>query len=241
MDRIFQALANGAKTKTIGNDPSVALTKLAISSSAFSYKIKLYKEYRMMEYMADTEGLSLAIKAGYSPDKALYAINFMHSLTELKNMLFKTHPMSDDRMKSAQENIYYANPEWVEEGKYNIYNSNVLKCKKSSDHVSIVITQDNTIANHFEFETIEERITRLAYVSYKKGDMKNAIKYFEKLTNTTDSYIPYLYLSYANEYLYETSKNRTYLKKAKSAIKKAHALNKKDKYVKEQLKDIDNL
>ena len=241
MDRIFGALKKGARTKMNTNDLGQASAKLLTNSGALAYKIKLYKEARMMEYMADTEGLNLIIKAGYSPDKALYTINFMHSLTELKQLLFRTHPMSDDRMKSAQENIYYANPQWPQEGKYNIMNSNVLQCKKSSDHVSIVINQDDSLTKPFAFETMEERLTRLAYVSYTKGDMKNAVKYFEKLTDISDDFAPYLYLSYANEYLYQQTKDSSYLKKAKVAINKAYALNKNNTDITDQIKSIENL
>ena len=237
----MEALKAAAKTKFDTTRDDQAYASLAATSGALYYKIKLYKEYRMMEYMADAEGMNLIIKAGYSPDKALYILDFLHSLPEEKKLLFGTHPMSEDRMKSAQENIYYASPMWAEEGKYNIFNSEVLPCKKSSDHVSIVISKDDKILNHYSPETLEQKLTRLAYVSYTKGDMKNAVKYFEKLTEISNDFVPYLYLSYANEYLYKQNKTSSYLKKSIEAIKKAKQINSSDKYVVEQLNELDSL
>ena len=242
ISRILHALERGASAKTYyTNNPGPALAKLALTSGAAAYSVKYYKELRMMEYMADTEGLSLIIKAGYNPEKALYAIDFMKTLTDLDKLVTRTHPMAADRLKSAQENIYYANPKWIEDGKYNIYNSNVLPCKKSSDHVSIIISKDDNIAQHYTPETIEQKLTRLAYVSYTKGDMKNAVKYFEKLTEISNDYAPYLYLSYAYEYLYSATNDKAYLNKSKEAAKKSYSLNSTNTYVKEQITQISNL
>ena len=241
LDRNKIGLYRGAKTRMNNNDTAQAIAKLAVTSAAAAYSVKYYKEMRMMEYMADSEGLSLIIKAGYDPNKALYAIDCMKTLQDLDTLVTRTHPMANDRMKSAQENIYYANPMWVEEGKYNIYKSNVLPCKKSSDHVSIVISRDNSISDHYQIENIEQKLTRLAYVSYKKGDMKNAIKYFEKLTQISQDFVPYLYLSYANEYMYELTNDKSYLNKSKEAIKKASLYNNSNRFVKEQVNKISDL
>lgn len=241
MYRNYMSLKQGAQTKVYTNNPVLASAKLATTTGAFAYKTKLYKEYRMMEYMADAEGLNLIIKAGFNPQEALYNLKFFDSMSELNQLLFKTHPMSEDRIKSAQENIYYANPKWVEEGKYNIYNSKVLLCKKSSDRVSIVISKDDSVKRFYSPETLEQKLTRLAYVSYTKGDMKNAAKYFEKLTEISNDYVPYLYLSYAYEYLYKETKDKAYANKSENAVKKAYNLNSSDKYVQEQMTHISNL
>lgn len=213
---------------------------LLTASGAIAYKKHLFNEIRMMEFMADTEGLNLVIKAGYDPEKAIYTLKFLDALPHVK-AIFETHPIAPERLKSAKENILMANPCWVEEGKYNIYNSNVLPVKRSSDKISIVISSDNTIKNYYQPETLEEKLTRLAYVSYTKGDMKNAIKYFKKLSEISNDYTIYLYLSYANEYLYKQTKEKSYLTKAKENAKKASELNKNSEIVKEQLTETINL
>ena len=168
-------------------------------------------------------------------------MKFMDSMTDLWRLLFRTHPMTEDRIKSANETIYFANPEWVEEGKYNVYHSNVLPVKKSSDRVSIVIDADPNAGTYYSPETYEQRLTRLAYVSYSKGDMQNAVKYFEKLHNVRNDYVVNLYLSYANEYLYIQTKEDKYKKSALKYAQTAKKLNPKDKYVIEQYNDVSDL
>lgn len=241
MQRIFASLKSGARTRMDTRSTLQASVKLATNASAAIYKTHMYRDLRTMEYMADAEGLNLITKAGYSSEEAESAIRFMMSMVELNQLLFRSHPMAIDRIKAAQENAYFANPQWIEEGKYNIYNSNVLTCKKSSDNVSIVIEKDENIKRHYHPETLQEKLTRLAYVSYTKGDMNNAVKYFEKLSNVSNDYTTYLYLSYAYEYLYAQTKDKSYINKSKTAIKKAAELNKNDKYVQEQISDIVNL
>ena len=46
------------------------------------------------------------------------------------------------RIESLMQNHSTFASEWVDEGKLNIFNSEVLKCKKSSDRVSIIINKD---------------------------------------------------------------------------------------------------
>lgn len=196
---------------------------------------RILSQVKMMEFMADTEALILLTKAGYSPYKAVGALNFLKALPQANVWTFyDTHPMIKDRIKSANENISYTNPDWVNEGKANIFNSDVLDCKKSSDRVSIVIMKSEKNKNFYQPEDITNRLTRIAYTSYLKGDMENAIKYFEKLNSVEESYITCLYLSYANEYLYNTTKKEKYLKEAKKYIEKASALNANDENVNAQ-------
>jgi len=196
---------------------------------------RLLSQIKMMEFMADAEALILVTKAGYSPYKAVGALNFLKALPQANVWTFyDTHPMINDRIKSANENISYTNPDWVNEGKANIYNSDVLNCKKSSDRVSIVIMKSEKAKNFYEPEDMTQRLTRIAYTSYLKGDMENAIKYFEKLNNVEESYITYLYLSYANEYLYNSTKKEKYLKQAKNYIEKASSLNSNDENINAQ-------
>ena len=192
----------------------------------------------MLEFMADAEGLRLITKAGYSPQKALYCLDFLDALPEVKK-LFPTHPLTQKRLESAKENISVANPEWVEEGKLNIYKSNVLPVKKSSDRVSIVISNDDSIKEHYEPESPEEYLTRLAYVSYTNGKAEDAVKYFEKLSKLDENdYVPHVYLAYANMYLFNQTKDSKYQKKALKAAEKANLLNNSDENVKELLKEL---
>ena len=230
---------SGAALSTNGNsaDAITASAGLLATSGALVYKKHLFNEIKMMEFMADTEGLNLLIKAGYNPDEAIYTLKFLETLPNIKRF-FETHPIAAERLKSAKENIALANPNWVEEGKLNIYNSNVLPVKRSSDKISIVISNDDTISQHYSPESLEQKLTRLAYVNYTKGNMQDAAKYFDKLTEVTNSYIPYLYLSYANEYLYKQTKDSKYQKRAQKAIEQAYALNPSDEYVKEQKQNL---
>lgn len=196
---------------------------------------RILSQVKMMEFMADTEALILVTKAGYSPYKAVGALNFLKALPGANvRTFYDTHPMINDRIKSANENISYTNPDWVNEGKANIFNSDVLDCKKSSDRVSIVIMKSEKNKNFYQPEDITKRLTRIAYTSYLKGDMENAVKYFEKLNSVEESYITCLYLSYANEYLYNTTQKEKYLKEAKKYIEKASALNSNDENVNAQ-------
>ena len=71
--------------------------------------------------------------------------------------------------------------------------------------------------------------------------MKNAVKYFEKLTEISNDYVPYLYMSYAYEYLYSATNDKAYLNKSKKTTKKSYSLNSTNTYVKEQITQISNL
>ena len=209
-------------------------------SSAFGslyksgYKIKASNELKMMEYMADAEGLNLIIRAGYSPTKAMEAFNTMKTVSVDKIRLSSTHPITDDRIASAKENISFASPNWIDEGKLNIYNSQVIPCKKSSDRVSIVLNKTEGKSEYYQPEDIEDKLLRLAYISYKNGKMEDAIKYFSKLTDVVDNYAYYLYISYANEYLYKTTHEKKYVQKAQKALTSAKSLAPENEHIKEQ-------
>ena len=197
-----------------------------------------YKFLRDMEYMADTEALILLTKAGYDPNKALGALNFLDSLIKIYS--FKNdHPLTDERIESYKENMHYIDPNWILEGRENIYNSEVLPCKKSSDRVTLVITKSEKMNKFYEVEDMEKRLTRIAYVSYLNKDFKNSAKYFRKLSHLNESnYIPFLYLSLSNTYLYKELKDPKYLTYAQKSIEKAIELKPDDNYVIEQEKEI---
>lgn len=229
-----------AKNKTVANTTAEAFADIGYSLGSLYQMKRIYDEVKNMEFLADSEAFILVTKAGYSPSKAIEALNFLDVLPQVKRFI-QTHPVMPERIESAKENIYYANPSWVEEGKSNIFYSNVLPCKKSSDRVSIVINASENPKKYYKPENIEQRLTRLSYMSYTKGNMTKAEKYFKKLANLTNSYIPYLYLSYTEEQMYSATKNDKYFKNAQNYVKKAVELNPNDENVKKQINDLNAL
>lgn len=195
-------------------------------------------QYRTMEYMADALGLEFIVRAGYDPQKAIETINIINAHPH-KQTINSTHPYPQERINNIQETQKYLLKDIKNEGKLNIYNSEVLDCRKSSDRVSFVIIKPN-IQNkeYYKVETLEEILKRVAYTDYKNGDMKKAIKNFKSLAKITESYIPYLYISYAYEYLYNETKEDKYLKRARKAVKEAEKLAPDNKTVGKQLKAV---
>ena len=243
MKIIYNRLTNSAIYNGLTAKDNIvsASANLLTSTGALAYKQRMYSEFRDMEYTADAEGFNMLIKAGYSPSKALYALKFLETLDPNVKIFFRDHPETKKRIKNVNEIISFANPDWVNEGKYNIYHSNVLPVKKSSDHVSIVISADSNSKSYYLPETYEQRLTRLAYISYTKGNMQNAIKYFEKLLDVRNDYIINLYLSYAYEYLYNQTNDEKYKKSAQKYSNNAKSLNSSDENVREQFNNINSL
>ena len=240
-DALAFILAHEMSHLILGHDAQRGeiMTKMAnveryFDSKKLTYKalrMKYMKEIRDMEYMADTEAITLITKAGFSPQKALSALNTIDAYAEVKALwgLYNTHPYTEKRIESYKENLTVINPQWVEEGKSNIYNSEVLSVKKSSDRVSFVINKIDNPAKFYQVENVEQRLKRLAYASYLNGNYKNAVKYFEKLVNSNNSdYVNYVYLALANKALYNSLKEDKYLKSAKDAINKASDLKSND-------------
>lgn len=234
---INKKLNDIVNAQKVVNDNSAAYN-LANSTASMVYIKKYYNELKMMEFMADAEACTLIIKAGYSPSKAMEALNFLDIAPQIKYFI-ATHPLAKERLESANQNIYYANPNWVEEGKLNIYNSPVLTCKKSSDRVSIVINKVENFNKIYEPENIVQRLSRIAYASYIKGNMNDASKYFKKLAGATDDYRAYLYLSYTEEQLFKQTNAKKHEKLAVKSILKAKELNPNELNVQKQLKDLD--
>ena len=243
-ERMLEINHKRAKLEAIRKVSPDDFTKTFDSMYKLGYDIKISNEVKMMEYMADAEAANMLIRAGFSMEKAMDLFNSMDTVTLNTRFVITDHPLTEDRIESVNENISFANPNWVDEGKYNIYKSSVLPCKKSSDRVSIVISKSDKSSDYYEPETIEDKLARLALVSYKSGKMEDAAKYFHKLSEITDSYAVYLYESYANEYLYKTTGDKKYLKRAKQALILSSSLEPDNEYVKEQadaLKRIETL
>lgn len=198
------------------------------------------KESRTMEYMADAEAFILLYKAGYSPQKAMDALYTLDAIPNV-NSIYNTHPVTKKRIQSALENIAVLDPNWINEGRYNIYNSNVIPAKKSADRVSFIMNKSSYSKDFYQPENYEQRLTRIAYRSYLNGDMEKADEFFTKLAKTTDKYEHYLYLSYANQYLYNFTKKKQYLNKALSSAEKAANIKNNDKNVNAQIKELKSL
>ncbi len=209
--------------------------------SMLAQEKKYLAESRKMEYMADTLGAELMTRAGYNMENGMLAIKQMEAQAHVNNLYNKinsSHPMPEEREASLRENMAIFSPEWVNEGKENIMNSDVLEVKKSSDRVSIVISSNPKATKIFELEPVDKKILRIAYMNYKNGKMQNAIKYFKKLNKVKPSYVNYLYMSYANEYLYKQTKEEKYLKQAKKDANEAALMNIRDEIVIEQVNSL---
>ena len=192
---------------------------------------------RMMEYMADAEAFILLYKAGYSPEKAMEALNLLDALPNIKTP-YNTHPVTPERIASAKENILVLDPNWVYVGRENIYKSDVLTAKKSADRVSFVISKSKKDKPFYEPETYGKRLKRVAYMSYLNGNMESAAGYFFQLAQLTNDYVPYLYTSYANEYIYKKTQKRKFLKRAFKSAFKANELKPNDENVLQQISDL---
>ena len=124
--------------------------------------------------------------------------------------------------------------EWTKQGKYNIYNSSVLKCQKSSDRKSIIILRDTSKpANEYNTtESVADVYKRYGYMAYLNGEFKDAVNYFKKVLNEDrNDYAVYLYISYAYEYLGNKDL-------AKEFAQYAQNLAPDNKYVKEQIENL---
>ncbi|MBE7702810.1 MAG: hypothetical protein E7Z89_02035 [Cyanobacteria bacterium SIG28] len=218
----------------------VTITTLGFGSLIYmpvSHRI-MAKQFRAMEYEADTLGMEFLVRAGYKFEDAMAALNFMNSLPHTE-YLTDYHPSPEKRIDNLKTVQRYFLSHWVDEGRYYFYNSKPLECKKSSDRVSIVISSSETSRDkNFTPEDTEELLKRVGYIDYKSGRMLEAIKYFTQWTEISSSYIPHLYLSYAYEYLYKQNPDKKLLKKAKEAAKMASAIAPKDENVKAQIADL---
>ncbi len=217
-----------------GHKKDNELSKFLSQSMTIVPQKFIYNELQNQELMADSEALILLSKAGFSSSKAMETLNFLAALPNIKRFL-ATHPVAKERIANAKESIAVLNPEWVNEGRKNIFDSDVLPCKKSSDRVSIILSKSEKNKNFYQPEDVELRLKRIAYMNYLSGNMENAVKYFGQLAELTSDYVPYLYLSYANEYMYKQTNNSKYLKNAIAAIEMANQLNSADANVKKQL------
>ena len=202
-----------------------------------------YKNERKREKEADTEALTIMTRAGYDPYKALDAMEFFDLLPELYNS-YSSHPKIEDRITNINTEISYLDVNYLNnQGKYNIYNSEVLDLKKSTDKKTLVLTDKSKgQKSKYTPEPPDEKLVRKAYFHYKNNDFKNAANLFEKAYKfNKKNYLPPLFLSYINEYEFNLNKNKRNLKAARKWIKRALKYNSEDINVKKQYNDIEKI
>ena len=212
---------------------------------AISYSVQKRKyliDSKNMEYAADVEGAKLASKAGYNLDKGADVLSFFNTLARVSE-ISSDHPDPKNRIKNFNDNRkYFMEDEWAEIGKYNIYNSDVLPAKLSSDRRSVVISsspRNQNPSGYYRPETMEQLYARFGYRYYVNGEFSKSLQYFEKLFAIDHSNMPaYLYASYASEALYKNTGNSKYLNKAKEYANYAQTLEPNNKYVKEQIEAL---
>ena len=218
-----------------------ALAKAGNTAAALAYagmKRKFLIDSKNMEYAADIEGAKLALHAGYNLNSGSDVLTFLTQY-DLDSDYRSDHPRTDKRIESLKENAKLFPKEWKEMGEYNIYNSDVLPVKLSSDRKSIVISAPQNKYNpnkYYSPETMEELYARLGYMYYKNGNFQKSLEYFGELFKTDKTNAPaYLYASYACEYLYKNTNNTKYLNLAKEYANRALSLDSNNKYMKEQV------
>jgi len=223
------------------------LAKSGNSAAALIYqgmKRKYLIDSKNMEYAADVEGAKLAMRAGYRLNDGNDILEFL-SVYDISADFRNTHPSSDKRLENLSENSKYFPVDWKNIGEYNIYNSEVLPVKLSSDRKSIVISAAKEKLgsnNYYNPETMDEVYARFGYMYYVNGEFEKSLEYFGELFKLDQTNAPaYLYASYASEYLYKNTGNKKYLNLAKEYANKAQSLDSKNKYIKEQIGQVNNL
>lgn len=208
------------------------------------YKRKYLIDSKNSEYAADVEGAKLITKAQFNLENAKEALSVINTM-DYKIEFDSEHPSGENRLKNYEQNIkYFMSDEWIKQGKYNIINSEVLNCKKSSDRKAIIIVRNKLkdTDKYYRPESIEDIYKRIAYYSYLDKDMKKSQKYFKKWSKKDkNNIIPYIYLSYIEEYKYKTDKKDKYLINAEKYIEKAKLIDDKNKYVNNQIKELKGL
>lgn len=201
-------------------------------------KKRAHKASRDMEYEADIEGAKLASKAGFDLSKAKEAISMMNTMY-YADELNSDHPDNAKRLMNFEQNKkYFLETEWKKQGVYNLYNSKVLKCEKSSNRNSIIITRGDRKNQEafYKSESPQDMYLRFGYKSYLAGEFKDSINYFKNYLKLDKSnYAVYLYISYAYENMYKLTGKEDLLSKAKEFAGFAKTLAPENKYVKEQI------
>ena len=222
-------------------DGQYDLARRGSTLSAIAYagmKRKYLIDSKNMEYAADVEGAKLALHAGYDLDSAAEVMSYYSSLPRTRDWV-SDHPDPEKRLQNLKDNAKYFPDEWKDMGKANIYNSEPLPARLSSDRKSMVISapvDKLDSSKYYSPETMDEIYARFGYMYYKNGEFAKSVNSFEELFKIDQTNAPaYLYASYACEYLYKNLGDKKYLSKAKEYAQKAYSLDSKNKYIKEQV------
>ena len=204
-------------------------------------KRKYLIDSKNMEYAADVEGAKLALHAGYNLDSGSDVMSYFSSLPRLSDWN-SDHPDPVKRLANLKDNAKYFPGEWVDMGKSNIYHSEPMPVRLSSDRKSMVINAPASKldpSRYYSPETMDEVYARFGYMYYVNGEFKKSVDNFEELFKINQTNAPaYLYASYASEYLYNYTQESKYLTKAKTYAQKAYSLDPKNKYMKEQVEAL---
>ncbi|MBO5737906.1 M48 family metallopeptidase [bacterium] len=201
-------------------------------------KRKFFSESRKMEFAADVEGAKLALKAGYDLTNARETISFLNTMGNGSDA-YSSHPNPKERVQNFDMNRkYFMDEEWIKQGRYNIYNSSVLDCIKSSDRHSVTIARNGKkkVNSVYQPEDLAQLYLRFGYKSYVNGEFEKSVDYFKDYLNINkNNYTVYLYISYAYEALYKQTGKNGYLDSAREFASYAKTLDSNNKYVKEQI------
>lgn len=204
-------------------------------------KRRYLADSKKMEYAADTTGAILAARANFNLSDAKDLISFLNTIDDGSEFR-SDHPNAQHRLENFDDSRkYFLESEWKKQGVYNIYKSDVLTPKLSSDRKSIVIPRSSgkTAENSYKKELISDFLTRHAYKSYLNGDFKKAEEYWGKLLDIDkNNPVAYLYFSYTEECLYKQTGNGKYLQNAKDFASYAQRLDFNNKYIKEQIESL---
>lgn len=200
----------------------------------------LYEQQRELEYNADSEAVTLMLRAGYDIEQVFSALNLLSSLPNIYTDR-STHPSIENRISNVQEDMELLDKNaLINEGKYNLYHSKVSSIKKSSDKRTVVLyNKKNSNKIVYVPLTKETKLLNKAYLYYLDKNIPMAKQYFERayVVNSNNYRTP-LYLSYISEYNFYNSGDKKDLKDAKFYSKKAYKLNQNDKFVNKQRNDV---
>lgn len=200
----------------------------------------IYEQERKLEFIADSEALVLMTRAGFNPEKAQDAMDFLSNLPHVEDAK-NTHPSFDDRMLNLEEDLFLNDEEnYKNQGRKNILDSKVLIVKKSKDKKTIILYRDEKF-DRTEYVQLskEDKLIQKAYEYYKIDDYENAKAYFLKANKeNSKNVIPPLYLSYIEEYNFIQNPQKTTFKQAKLWLKQARRIDSDNEYVKKQKTDL---
>lgn len=225
------ALANGLAS--LSYSLGAAMEQNAINN--------IYKQEREQEYQADAEATELMTRAGYNVQTGLEGFKFLSAIPSYYTAR-STHPPMTERIANIH-NQFAALDEngLINEGRSNLYNSNVLDCVQSMDKKTIVINKPAKYSKiYYQVDTQEEKYLRKGYVAYTKNNLETAIELFKKAYDINyKGYIAQLYLSYAYEDMYRRTGDKKYLRKALSWANKGNWYGSRNQYVIAQKADVE--